>query len=165
MKPAETLFIEIDNQGIDCVESHNLPKRYKGLLCKESNQDIIFIDQGIETKAELTCILCEELGHYYTSNGDITDQRKLNNQKQEKRARKWAHSRLIPLEKFVECYYHGCQDRFATAEYLEVTEEFLEEALSHYKEIYGQLAVIGDHVIYFDPLGVMQKFKNNAYDD
>lgn len=37
----------------------------------------IAIRKNIETQKEKSCVLAEELGHYYTSSGDILDQSKV----------------------------------------------------------------------------------------
>ena len=42
------------------------------------------------TDIEKSCVLAEELGHYYTTVGDILDQSDDGNRKQERRARLWA---------------------------------------------------------------------------
>ena len=46
---------------------------------------------------------------------------------------------------------HGCQSIAEMADYLEVTEEFLHEALSHYKRKYGLSTNIDRYIIYFEP--------------
>ena len=57
----------------------------------------IAIRRDIETNTEKTCVLAEELGHYYTTTGDILDQSDTMNRKQEYRARLWGYNRLIGL--------------------------------------------------------------------
>jgi hypothetical protein len=44
------------------------------------------------------------------------------------------------------------------AEQLNVTEEFLEASIAHYKEKYGLYYEIDHYIIYFDPLGVLEMF-------
>ena len=44
----------------------------------------IAIREELDT-TEKTCVLAEELGHYYTSSGDILDQQNVSNRKQERR--------------------------------------------------------------------------------
>ena len=41
--------------------------------------------------------LAEELGHHYTTVGDILDQTNVSNRKQERLARVWAYNRRIGL--------------------------------------------------------------------
>ena len=47
----------------------------------------IAIRHDIKTSRQKANVLAEELGHYYTSTGDIRDQSKLENRKQERQAR------------------------------------------------------------------------------
>lgn len=97
------------------------------------------------------CVLAEELGHYYTTVGDILDQTKEENRKQELRARIWAYNKLIGLRGIIDSCIHGCRSIHETAEYLDVTEEFLTEAVQHYKSKYGVCAKLDNYVIYFEP--------------
>ena len=111
----------------------------------------IAIRRDIPTQVKKACILAEELGHYYTTYGDILDQSDTGNRKQELRARKWAYDRQVGLIGIIRCYEHGCQSIAEMADYLEVTEEFLHEALSHYKRKYGLSTNIDRYIIYFEP--------------
>ena len=111
---------------------------------------MIAIEQKL-SGTEKACILAEELGHYYTTYGDILDQSDTGNRKQELRARKWAYDRQVGLIGIIRCYEHGCQSIAEMADYLEVTEEFLHEALSHYKRKYGLSTNIDRYIIYFEP--------------
>ena len=62
-----------------------------------------------------TCTLAEELGHYYTTTGDILDQTNVANRKQEHRARMWAYEKLLPLQLFILAFKHGCRSIHETA--------------------------------------------------
>ena len=55
------------------------------------------------------------------------------------------------MDRFVDAYEHGCTNRYETAEYLEVTEEFLEECISCYREKYGVCKIVDNYIIYFIP--------------
>lgn len=114
----------------------------------------IAIKKDISTVSEKACVLAEELGHYFTSHGDIFDQTKIINIKQEKRARNWAYEKLVPLHKLIRAYEAGVSNRFELALYLDVIEEFLECAIEHYREKYGLYCIKGNYIIYFEPLGV-----------
>jgi hypothetical protein len=103
--------------------------------------------------------LAEELGHHYTTAGDILDQSQLNNRKQEKRARRWGYQKLVPLVKLVQAYKEGANNRFELADFLGVTEDFLEDAIKQYKEKYGTFHRIDDkYCICFDPLWILEVF-------
>lgn len=57
----------------------------------------------------------------------------------------------------VAAHKHHCQSLSESAEYLDVTEEFLADALNYYKAKYGKSARINNYVIYFEPyLGVLE---------
>ena len=77
----------------------------------------IAIRRSIPTSAEKACVLAEELGHYFTSTGDIMDD-SVESQKQELKARQWAYDVQIGLSGLVEAKEAGCRNQFETAEYL-----------------------------------------------
>ena len=118
----------------------------------------VALSDRLETSAEKACILAEELGHHHTSVGNILDQTLLDNKKQELKARIWAYQRLIDLEMLVDAYEHGYRDFHEVAEYLEVTEEVLREAIDFYRSKFGVSTTCGEYYITFEPcLGVGKK--------
>lgn len=118
----------------------------------------IAIRKDIQTQTEKSCVLAEEIGHYHTTTGDILDQRKTENRKQELHARIWAYNELIGLKGIIRCYEHRCHSFSEMAEHLDVTEEFLSEALKYYRKKYGICVIYGKYVIYFEPtLSVMKR--------
>lgn len=136
-------IVEMDLSGI---------KGLKG-LCVDEN---IAVEKTL-TQTEKACILAEELGHYHTTTGNILDQSKPENRKQELKARLWAYNKQIGLLGIVKAYQHGCQNRYEAAEYLGVTEEFLADALKTYRSKYGTHATVDNYIIYFEPsIGVME---------
>ena len=135
------------NAGIDVVEYSFRNKSIKGLYCDGTAA----ISNDIDTNAERACILAEELGHHYTSVGNILDQTDEQNRKQEFRARMWAYNDRIQLNQFVDAYKYGCRNTYEIAEYLEVTEEFLNDALNAYKDKYGVYTIVDNYAIYFIP--------------
>ena len=109
------------------------------------------------TIPEKTCALAEELGHHETSVGNILDMTSAANRKQEHQARLWAYNKQSGLIGLVRAFEHGCQNRFEIAEYLEVTEEFLEECIECYRNKYGICKRLDNYVMYFIPqLSVMK---------
>lgn len=109
------------------------------------------------TIPEKTCALAEELGHHETSVGNILDMTSAANRKQEHQARLWAYNKQIGLIGLVRAFEHGCQNRFEIAEYLEVTEEFLEECIECYRNKYGICKRLDNYVVYFIPQLSMMK--------
>ena len=118
----------------------------------------VALNTSIYNSTEKACVLAEELGHHYTTVGNILDQSKTENRKQERRARLWAYKRAFDLVDLVSAYKHGCRNRYEIAEYLEVTESFLQEALDTYKEKYGPYTKVDRYVVYFEPLGVLELY-------
>lgn len=111
----------------------------------------IAIRKDISTYTEKTCVLAEEIGHYKTSFGNILDQTDVRNQRQELRARMWAYDRQIGLLGIIRCFEAGCQSQSEMAEFLDVTEEFLKEALERYRQKYGICTSVDQYIIYFEP--------------
>lgn len=104
-----------------------------------------------------TCVLAEELGHSQTGYGDILDQTSVSDIKQEQHARLWAYNKLIGLQGIIAAYKHGCTSLHEMAEFLEVTEEFLNDSLTAYRQKYGCYTTIDNYVICFEPaLGVLE---------
>lgn len=97
------------------------------------------------------CVLAEELGHYHTNAGNILNQLNMNNRKQEYKARIWAYNHLIGLNNIISSCKAGCCNLYEMADYLDVTEEFLKEALSYYKHKYSPHVVVGNFIIFFEP--------------
>ena len=141
----DALLAESDSAGLVVKEK---PVKYNNGRIKRGK---VAIRKDIPTSIEKTCILAEELGHYYTSSGDILDQQDISNRKQERRARVWAYDLLIGLSGIVKAYRHGCSNLYEMADYLEVTEEFLRDALERYRQKYGIYTTIDHHIIYFEP--------------
>ncbi len=136
-------IIEMDLSGVNGL---------KGLYVDGN----IAVDENIPEK-EKACILAEELGHYYTTTGNILDQSKAENRKQEYHARLWAYNKQIGLTGIVDAFRSGCRNRHEAAEYLGVTEEFLMDALEAYRKKYGICTTVENYIIYFEPcIGVME---------
>lgn len=116
----------------------------------------IAIRKDIETQAEKSCVLAEEIGHHCTSSGDILDQTDIMNRKQEYRARFYGYNLKIGLTGLIRAYEAGCRNFFEMAEFLDATEEYLKEAIQCYKSKYGICAVVDNYIIYFEPFAVIK---------
>jgi hypothetical protein len=116
------------------------------------------IDKNM-TNREKGCVLAEEIGHHLTSSGDILDQDIISNRKQEYKARMTGYDIKIGLQGIIEAYEAGCHNIYDIAEHLDVTEEFLHDAIKNYRSKYGLFAKTDGYIIYFEPaLGVMKIF-------
>lgn len=146
----EELLVSVDLIGLQVKEQNLL--EHDGLI----KGDRIAIRKTIPTQVAKACVLAEELGHHYTSNGIIIDQTSTSNRKQERRARIWAYKKAFALTDLILAFKAGCRNRYEFAKYLEITEAFLQEAIDYYKEKYGSYIIQEPYVIYLDPLGDLE---------
>lgn len=116
----------------------------------------IAIRKDIETQAEKSCVLAEEIGHHCTSSGDILDQTDIMNRKQEYRARLYGYNLKVGLTGLISAYEAGCRNLYEVAEFLDATEEYLKDAIDCYHAKYGQYTAVDNYVIYFEPFAVMK---------
>ena len=147
----EEMLIESDNKDLIINEKPLLSSdgRIKG--------NKIAIRHTIKTQTEKSCVLAEELGHYYTTSGNILDQTDVSNRKQEYRARLYGFTLKIGLMGLIRAFEHGCRSASDIAEYLDVTEEYLQEAIDCYRSKHGVCTTVDNYAIYFIPaLGVMK---------
>lgn len=144
----EKLLTDADKKNIIVTDQFDLSgTRLKGLYCDGT----IALNKDMYIESEKTCVLAEELGHHATSSGNILDQSFTSNRKQEMVARLWAYNNLIGLAGILDCYKSGCHTIYEMADHLEVTEEFLVDALACYKSKYGVCTQFDNYVIYFEP--------------
>lgn len=141
----EALLIEADNDGLIVKEK---PLQYNNGRVKGNR---IAIRKDIDTSSEKTCVLAEELGHHYTSVGDILDLSDPSKRKQERQARMWGYNKLIGLSGLIRAFEAGCQDRFEVAEYLGVTDEYLCDCLEAYRDKYGIGTTVDNYYVMFIP--------------
>lgn len=156
MNKYEELLNDANKSNIVVTDQFDLSgTRIKGLYCDGT----IALNRDMYIESEKTCVLAEELGHHYTTVGDIMDQTDVSNRKQERRARIWAYHKLLSLNDLIDSYKCGCRNRFEIAEHLEVTEEFLMECILYYKEKYGVYTTRDNYMICFEPLGMLEIMK------
>ena len=147
----EELLQDADDEQVHVHESVDLNGLYV--------DGHIALDAQLKTTAEKTSILAEEMGHHFTSVGDITNLKNVNSRQQELDARLWGYNRLIGLRGIIRAFEHHCQNRYEMAEYLDVTEDYLEEALACYRSKYGVYTVVDNYAIYFIPnIAVAKRF-------
>lgn len=148
----EQLLTAADQEGL-AVKEHPLAD-HDGLL----SGNRIAVRKDIETQAEKSCVLAEELGHHYTTSGDILDQKDIMNRKQEYRARLYGYNLKIGLTGLIRAYEEGCQNLYEMAECLDVTEEYLRNALQCYRSKYGECVSVDNYLICFEPKFAVIKF-------
>lgn len=119
----ERILVKIDNHPIEGLNAVYLNLGNK----------VIMILNPTDTQAEMACLLAEELGHHNTSPRRRLTYKTIEDTKAEARARRWAHRRILPPERILDALRMGIRERWELAEYLDVTEEFLEEAFRDYE--------------------------------
>ena len=140
--------------GIDVIDYPFETKRIKGLYCDGT----VAIRKDIDTQAEKSCVLAEELGHHYTTTGNILEQSTdVMNQKQEYRARLYGYNLRVGLIGIIKSYEALCRNLHEMAEYLDVPKDYLIEVIDCYRSKYGQYVAVDNYIIYFIPqLAVMR---------
>lgn len=124
----------------ECEENHiNLIKKdidCKGVFINYKSQNAIILSPRLNQR-QSNCVACEELGHFYkrsTYNINCTDRTYIS--KQEMKAKKYAFERLAPYDviKRMSKKY----DFYEMCERLDVTEEFLKDAIQYYIGKFGK---------------------------
>ncbi len=146
----EALLDEAYQEGLIVKEK---PLKYNNGRIKGKR---IAIRKDIATSTEKNCVLAEELGHHYTTTGNILNQSRPENRKQELHARLWAYNKMIGLRGIIDAFNYGCQSIHEAAEYLDVTESFLLETINCYKSKYGLYATVDNYIISFEPVTVLE---------
>ncbi len=149
----ETLLKKADDLGLIVKEAD---LRTKDGFCKGNR---IAINKMLATNIEKKCVLAEEIGHYETTTGDITDQTKIENRKQELKARRYGYNLLIEPIDFVYAFKNGAYNKYEIADLLKVTEEVLEDIISDFKMKYGIGYKMGNYYLQLEPyLGILKMF-------
>lgn len=133
MKNIENIFDIIEKENIIYEERKLSNLKSKGLYLKiHEIAPIIAIDNSIINNTSIyISILSEELGHHFTTCGNLLEPSKsyvdkLIKHKKENIAKKWAANFLIPDEDFVAALNKCVASKFEMAEYFDVTNELLE---------------------------------------
>ena len=156
MNEYEKLLQKGADANLQIFENYNFRyTKIKGLYCDGS----VALSKDLDSR-EKTAILAEELGHHYTSSGNILDQSLAANRKQEYRARLWAYNNRIGLKGIIDATLSGCRSLEGMAEFFSVSEEFVAEALNTYKEKYSPCTIVDNYLITFEPLGVLELYKS-----
>lgn len=143
----------IKTLGILYSDQASLPADMAGYYENQDGQESILIDPSLLTPEKLVTLL-EELGHHYTSVGDIMPGKTTPSEmsKQERSAIRWAVEYLIQPEDFILAFQSGVRNRYECAEYFGVTEDFLDLTVKIYREKYGySLKVSTEYELVFLP--------------
>lgn len=136
----------------------SLPSPFLGLYDNRPGEPpVIFLHKKIRhNRCLLRCILAEELGHHFTSSGNLLafarSDKKAIFLKQERLAVWWAVQHLIPMDKLIETVNSGLFSIWELAEHFDVTERFMGTSLMLYfqkkRDIMEGLKVLPEEVNY-----------------
>lgn len=133
-----------DNVGITVLE-HNFIGNTKGIYC----DGVVVLNKNCST-IEKCCTLAEELGHHHTASANIIELDTLDKKKQEILGHRWGIEKLLPLSYIVDAVIDGYSNLAELAEHLEVTPEYLQEAIVYYGQKHGSGMEYRGHLIYFN---------------
>lgn len=128
----EEMLSELEDKEI-IIREVNLKSSANGLY----QDGVIAINKKLETTKEKICILAEEEGHHEKTYGNIQRLDSIENIKQEYKARLYAYEKLINLDNLTLYLSKGITNKYELADALNVTDEFLEDAIFTYKNKYG----------------------------
>ena len=146
MNSYEALVDECYKDNIEVVE-----KRFKSKAKGLWKDHKIGISSRLLTTAEKYCTLAEEYGHFKTTCGNILDLSDICNLKQEMRARAYGFEKLCSIQKIIKAIENGALNRYEIAESLDVTDDFLSNAIQYHKRKNGLLWKHGDFIVTFEP--------------
>lgn len=134
MKTLDDIYKLINKENIVLDENWNVSNDLSGMyLMLPGCPPIIAINKSIKDRKKLCSILCEELGHHYTTSGDLTKAEKNNKKvqavKMENRAKKWAANFLISDDELVQALINCISNRCDLCEYFNSTDELLKYKL------------------------------------
>lgn len=118
--------------------------------CGKCIGNSLIINKNAHSNEKL-CILAEELGHFETTVGNITNQTKICNKKQELKARAWGYNKMIGLKGIINAFNYGYKNPSEIAEFFNVTQEYLNDAINYYTSKYGLMYKFEEYTIFFHP--------------
>lgn len=143
----EKLLDEAVANGLTVIEKYPFESsRIRGLCC----DDTIAISAQVDTAAERTVVLCEELTHALHSYGNI-----LHDERMERRTQERIFDRLVGLGGLVSASLAGCREAWEFADFFGVPEHFFTAVMKNYRERYGMMKKIksseGEFALSFEP--------------
>ena len=129
--------------------------------CGRYINHIIYINSRMSEKEKYE-ILSEEIGHYKTTFGNITNQNEIQNKKLELIARRYGNNfALKPLD-IVHAMKCGCKNEYDIAEFYELSINQISDIMNDFKKLYGLGKRFGKYFITFEPtFAFVKMFDNN----
>lgn len=144
MTKYESLVCYAESLGIEVVEKYfNAKKKYGRCI-----RGYIFINSTM-TENEKHEVLSEEIGHYKTTFGNITNLDDVRNLKQELKARDVSIEEICNLDNITDCIYKGAKNRWEITEMLCVSDELFSYAIKYHARK-NPIVFKEDFILYFD---------------
>lgn len=140
----ENLVCYAENIGVEVIEvDYPANKKYGRCI-----NGYILINARM-TEAEKHEVLSEEIGHYKTTFGKITNLDDVRNLKQELKARDTSVQEICSLNNITDCIYKGAKDKCEIAEMLCVSDELFSYAIRYHARK-NPIVFKEDYILYFD---------------
>lgn len=154
MTKYEKLIVKAEKEGAEVIElDFGTFKK-----CGKCVDNLLIINSTISDLDKYE-ILAEELAHYRKTHGNIVDQTKIENKKQEIIARRESYNLLVEPWDVVEAMKNGSTDIYDMADYLHTSVKTLLEVIDYWKRKYGIGIKVGSYYIQLEPnFGVLKDF-------
>ena len=127
--------------GVRIVD-YDFPSKIRGVY----HNGVIGINKDVHDPIERRCIIACEMGrHLMRKNNSIV----LTEEQEHIAAFYWAVNYLMPLSAFIEANKHGVSAS-DFADYLQVTQQFVNTGIEFYKNCMGKRVFYHNHVIDFE---------------
>ena len=153
MTSLEQLQQTAADKGLEVIDYHFDSDRIHGLCCDHT----IALNKRLPNSTAKACVLEEELAHYDLTVGDIIIESIPANRKQEHRARMLAYYRRCNPSMIADALRAGHRSLTDIAEHIEVTEEFLADAIEGYRQKYGLGVQVGEDLLILEPVVALLK--------
>ena len=121
---------------VDVIPYMGMPA--PGATIRDGEDTAIFLDiQAIGTLRELKGVCLHELGHAATGALHKLSSPFETVERSEYRANRWAAQQFLSVEAFYEAFDAGCRDLWELAEYFDLPERDIKNALSYWTERRG----------------------------
>ncbi len=131
-------YAELQNIGVYAFKAEKVESM--SVMDSDGECNIAINPDKIKSTADEIVKLTHEIGHcqcgaFYNVHSPF-DVR----EKHERRATEWSIRVLIPREQLIEAVIHMCiRSRYELAAYFEVTEDFMQKAITYYADSLGKL--------------------------
>lgn len=144
MTKYESLIIYAEKIGVKVKEKDFCTNK----KCAKTIDNVIYINSCM-TNCEKHEVLSEEIGHYKTTFGKITNLSDIRNLKQELKARDVSIEEICNLDNISDCIYKGAKDKLEIAYMLEVSDELFSYAIKYHARK-NPIVFKENFILYFD---------------